>query len=136
MIIPQTIVFLFKAIRSQGPAYIVFLSFRDQGMHIVTPKLVPKTYNNMIQAPVIQTIQTQSLVKLSYFRSAIGVYSLFLKARVDFCLNLFLKNMMKKSTCSDANQIQLRESAWSTGGLPCIWLVIQCKVRSFLIFFT
>ena len=107
-------------------------------MHIVTPKLVLKTYNNMIQAPVIQTVQTQSLVKLSYFRSAIGVYSLyslFLKARVDFCLNLFLKNMMKKSTCSDAYQIQLRESAWSTGGFPCIWLVIQCKVRSFLIFF-
>ena len=42
---------------------------------------------------------------------------------------------MKKSTCSDAIQIQLRESAWSTGGFPCIWLVIQCKVRSFLIFF-
>ena len=46
-------------------------------MHIVTPKLVPKTYNNMIKAPVIQTVQTQSLVKLSYFRSAIGVYSLY-----------------------------------------------------------
>ena len=63
-------------------------------MHIVIPKLVPKTYNNMIQAPVIQTVQTQSMVKLSYFRSAIAVYSLyslFLKARVDFCLNLFLR---------------------------------------------
>ena len=68
-------------------------------MHIVTPKLVPKTYNNMIQAPVIQTVHTQSLVKLSSFRSAIGVYSLcslFLKARVDFCLNLFLKKHDEK----------------------------------------
>ena len=46
-------------------------------MHIVTPKLVPKAYNNMIEAPVIQTVQTQSLVKLSYFRSAIAVYSLY-----------------------------------------------------------
>ena len=84
MIIPQTIVFLFK-ISNQitGVCLYRYLSFRDQGMHIVTPKLVPKTYNNMIQAPVIQTVQTQSLVKLSYFRSAIGVYSqcsLFLKA--------------------------------------------------------
>ena len=65
---------------------------------------------------MIQTVQTQSLVKLSFIRSAIGVYSLyslFLKARVDFCLNLFLKNMMKKSNCSDANQIQLREEWFS-----------------------
>ena len=69
---------------------------------------------------MIQTVQTQSLVKLSYFRSAIEVYSLYsltiFKARVDFCLNLFLINIMKKSTCSDANKIKLRECAWSTGG--------------------
>ena len=42
----------------------------------------------------------------------------------------------EKSTRSDANQIKLGyviyECAWSTGGFPCIWLVNQCKVRSFL----
>ena len=70
-------------------------------MHIVTPKLVPKAYNNMIEAPVIQTVQTQSLVKLSYLRSAIAVYSLYsLFLIFDFCLNLFLKNMMKNRLSS------------------------------------
>ena len=108
-------------------------------MHIVTPKLVPKTYNNMIQAPVIQTVQTRSLVKLSYFRSAIGVYSLyalFLKALVDFVSTCSLKKIMKNRLAQMQIKFQLRESAWSTGGFPCIWLVVQCKVRSFLIFFT
>ena len=31
-----------------------------------------------------------------------------LKARVNFCLNLFLKKHDEISTCSDANQIKLR----------------------------
>ena len=37
-------------------------------MHIVTPKLVPKTYNNMIQAPVIQTVQTQEPGEIKLFQ--------------------------------------------------------------------
>ena len=37
-------------------------------MLIVTPKLVPKTYNNMIQAPAIQTVQTQEPGEIKLFQ--------------------------------------------------------------------
>ena len=68
-------------------------------MHIVTPKLVPKTYNNMIQAPVIQTVQTQEpgeIKLLQVGNSSLQSILTILKARDDFCLNLFLKKHDEK----------------------------------------
>ena len=60
-----------------------------------------------------------------------------LKVRVDFYLNLFLKNMMHLMK-NRLTQMQIKSSyvkfecAWSMSGFPCIWLVKQWKVRSFL----